>query len=808
MRRFRQRYASGRSISLLVFSAVLFAGQAPAATLHGVVRDPKGQPIARSRILVFARDHGEQITAIANSQGEYRIERLAGEYLVQAESPGLERSAAKTAELVGTADVAMDFTLGLAEIRTEILVTATGAPQSTDEIAKAVDLLRASDLVKNAEFSATEPLRSVPGIQLQTLGGPGAFTRILTRGLRPQDTAITIDGLRFRDAATTQGDATPFLENLFLIDTERIEVLRGTGSSIYGSNAIGGVVNVVTDEGGGPLHGELRAEGGGLGTMRGLARLAGGALNGKVNFSAGLQHLNVTRGVDGDDRYRNSSAQGSLQYRSAASASLTARLWAGDGFAQINSTPYAAPASALPPRGTIEAAPVSLDVQHRIEAGLPFSFGSANFVPALNDPDSRRSSRFLSAALIFSQQLNPRISYRLTYHNVITRRWFDDGPAGVRFPPKFNVSDRIRGGIDTAEGRADIKLTGWNLLSAGYEFERETYDSAHVDFAPAPVGQNYFTGAGQRSHNVFFSDQSRLFHDRLQISFSGRLQNFSLRSPVFEGGASRYTGLNFQAPPRAKTGDIAVAYFLARSGTKLRAHTGNGYRAPSIFERFGSSFFDGSFSPLGDPRLHPDRTVAFDTGLDQYLLGQKLRVSATWFYTNLQEVIAFDSSGFLRPAADPFGRSSGYINMGGGISRGAEVGMEASPFRSLRINAAYTYTNSGQRRSTVTNRDFFRVPFISANQFTVTATQQIGPRVDITGSVWIASDQPAIFSNRAFLFSGPRKVDIAANYTIPVNDHWRVRTYTKLSNILDSQYLQGGYRVPGRWGMVGLSFQF
>jgi vitamin B12 transporter len=792
----------------LALSAILFASQAPAATLHGVVRDPKGQPIARSRIFIFARHHGEPLTLTADAQGAYRVDQPAGEYLVQAESPGLERSAAKTVTLADTNELTVDFTLGLAEVRTEVLVTANGAAQSTDEIAKAVDSLRASDLEKNAEFSATESLRSIPGMQVQSLGGPGSFTRILTRGLRPQDTAITIDGLRFRDAATTQGDATPFLENMFLIDTERIEVLRGTGSSIYGSNAIGGVVNLVTGEGGGPLHGEVRAEGGGLGMMRGVARLAGGARDGKLSFSTGLQHLNVLNGIDGDDRFRNSSAQGSLQIRPARSVSLTARLWAGNSFAQINSTPFAAPASALPPRGPIEAVPVSLDVQHRIEAGQPFSYAGANFVPALDDPDSRRSSRFLSAALIFSQQVNDRISYHLTYHNVITRRWFDDGPAGVRFPPRFNVSDRIRGGTDTAEGRADIKLTGWNLLSGGYEFERETYDSAHLDSTPGPPVQNYYTGAGQRNHTIFFSDQSRLFKDRLQISFSGRLQNFGLRAPVFEGGGSRYSGVTYQAPPRAKTGDIAVAYFLAGAGTKLRAHTGNGYRSPAIFERFGSSFFEGVFTPLGDPRLRPDRTVAFDTGVDQYLFRQKLRVSATWFYTNLQEVILFDTSGFLRPASDPFGRSSGYVNTGGGIARGAELGVEASPFRSLKLSAGYTYTNSGLRRSTVTARDFFRMPFISNNQFTLTATQQIGRRMDVVGSVWIASDQPGIFSSRAFLFAGPRKVDLAANYTIPVNERTRVRLYGKLSNILDSQYLIGGYRVPDRWGIAGLSVQF
>jgi outer membrane cobalamin receptor len=58
-----------------------------------------------------------------------------------------------------------------------------------------------------------------------------------------------IDGLRFRDAATTQGDASSFLSDLLVVNTERLEVLRGSGSSLYGSNAIGGVINVLTDQG-------------------------------------------------------------------------------------------------------------------------------------------------------------------------------------------------------------------------------------------------------------------------------------------------------------------------------------------------------------------------------------------------------------------------------------------------------------------------------------------------------------------------------------------------------------------------------
>jgi iron complex outermembrane receptor protein len=625
--------------------------------------------------------------------------------------------------------------------------------------------------------------------------------------LRPQDTAVTIDGFRFRDAGTTQGDATPFLQDLYLADADRIEVLRGTGSAVYGSNAIGGVINIVTDTGGGRLHGEVKAEGGGLGLMRGAARLGGGSAGGLVNFSIGLQSIDVLSGVDGDDRFRNQTAQGSIQVRPAPGVSLSLHLWTSDSFAQINSTPYAAPAANLPATGVIHAVPVSLEVQHRIEAGLPFSYGSANFVPNLDDPDSRRASRFLAGSFAFQQQLGRRVSYRVAYNKVVTYRRFNDGPAGVRFPPAFSVADLIRGGTDTIESRVDIQAAKWNSFSAGYEFERESYRSRHLDFAPPPLGMNYFTAAGQRDNTVFFTDQFRLLRDRLQIGFAGRFQQFALRAPEFAGGLSTYLGLTFTSPPSAKTGDISAAW-LAAAGTKLRAHTGNGYRSPSIFERFGSSFFEGTFTPLGDPRLRPERTVAFDAGVDQYLFGQKLLLSGTWFYTNLQETILFDSSGFLAPALDPFGRSSGYINSGGGIARGGEFSAEASPSARLKLRAAYTYTNADVRRSTVRDRDFFQMPFTSTHQFSFVATQHIGRRLELVGDVWIASASPAIFSNRAFLFDGPRKIDLVANYTIPVSERSHVRLYGKIMNILDSQYLEGGYRVPGRWGMGGVSWEF
>jgi iron complex outermembrane receptor protein len=125
-------------------------------------------------------------------------------------------------------------------------------------------------------------------------------------------------------------------------------------------------------------------------------------------------------------------------------------------------------------------------------------------------------------------------------------------------------------------------------------------------------------------------------------------------------------------PPTAYTGDGSIVYLLRQSNTKFRAHVGNSFRAPSAFERYGG----GSGFYYGDPRLASERAVAFDGGLDQWLLASKLRVAATFFYTNLQETVTFANS---LSVSDPFGRFFGYANGGGGIARGFELSAHVSP---------------------------------------------------------------------------------------------------------------------------------
>jgi len=290
---------------------------------------------------------------------------------------------------------ALDIPLELAGVRSTVVVTASDTPQSVDEVSKAVTVLDRQDIDERDESAIAESLRTVPGLRVQQLGGPGSFTSIKTRGLRSEDTAVLIDGLRFRDAAATQGDASGFLEDLIVTDISRVEVLRGSGSSLYGSNAIGGVINLVTDEGGGPVHGNVLAEGGGLGMFRGRGQVAGGARNNSIVYSAGFSHLNVTRGVDGQDEARNTSGQGRVLFRLSPNTTLSGRIYAAKSRLQLNNSPQGI--GTLPPTGIIEAIPLSLTELRRYEAGVPTSqlnVGNATFIPAANDPDicGRRAS--------------------------------------------------------------------------------------------------------------------------------------------------------------------------------------------------------------------------------------------------------------------------------------------------------------------------------------------------------------------------------------------------------------------------------
>ena len=796
-----------RQVTSIVFllAAITIAPPIYSQTfLEGTVRDPQGASVDGAELTLY-RDRGNSPLGTTRTEaGAFRFAiDSRSSFLIEVNAPGFRKLS-----LTVRGNEPIAITLKLAGVDQHILVTAEAAAQTVDQISKAVSFIDASEIAQRNESSLSETLRDTPGLLVRNLGGPGQATSVRMRGLRADATSILIDGLRMRDTATIQGDASSFLSTFNIINVDHVEVLRGSGSSLYGSNAVGGTINVVTPQGGGPVHGDLQVEGGMLGLIRARATVSGGVRENRLVYSLGLLHLNVTGGIDGNDRARSSGLQSYSKYSIKPSFTVSGRLFFSDDFVQPNSSPTATgiPTANIPNTTIVQA--------------VPYQNGVGTFIPNRDDPDNRRASRFWSAAVVAHQSLGANADWQGSYQKVHTNRTFANGPAGFGFQPSVSNFSQFEGGIDTVVGRFSHRPTKWDSYSIGAEFERESYFNADDNRQPSPATVSTETHAGQRSQAYYFANQLVMLNQRLQISMSGRAQFFSLNHPsfVYKGTANPYETLNFGSAPKALTGDVAVSYFLPTSGTKLRSHVGNSYRAPGLYERFGSGFSYNAglnavlFSPYGDPRLSPDRYNSVDAGIDQYLWHDKIRLSGTWFYTRIARITQFDSSlSVVRPPTDIFGRSSGYFNGTGGISRGVEMTAELRPRRGTLLRTSYSYVNADTDQDLAV-KGFYQALSIPAHSFTAMLNQQLGKRTSLNVDLYHSGDYyNSLFAAgraRAYQYSGLTKIDLVGNRVLWQGEKLKLNGYLKFENVLNQTYYENGFLGAGGTLLGGLRVMF
>jgi iron complex outermembrane receptor protein len=770
--------------------------------VNGVVRDSSGAVIANATVRLESTAGNLIDRNNTDAGGRFVFNRVVPTRLVLvAEARDFERAVKTLTGAEQSKD--LEIVLSPASIAQQVTVTSTGFLEDLDDSTRAATVIGRNELDRRLEFSVAEALRETPGIRVAQLGGPGTPATIRIRGLRNQDTAILFDGMRFRDPAATQGDGSAFVQDMLTLNISRLEALRGCGSSLYGSNAIGGVVNILTDTGGGKFRGDLLAEGGGLGFFRSQLRLGGGTEQNRLNYSLGLGHLNVMEGVDGDDRARNTGGQGFLQFRPTDTIVLSSRLSLANTFLGLNLSP--ALTSNAPRSGFVTAIPLSPEETAKRQAGLPFTLGNATVFPAANDPDSRRASWFTSALFAMDHQLSPRLNYRAAYQLVDTRRKFPNGPGGIGFQPLIYDESRFDGRIDTAQIR--VNHTGnRNLLSGGAEWEREAFDNGGLTLAANPAANSsYRAQVSQRAMAVFAEDRIRLLASKLQITLSGRAQTFDLRRPVVSGNLPAYLTAPVPSPPNAFTGDASVMYRFEKTNTKLRAHVGNAFRAPSLYERYGTGFFGGVFTPYGDPRLAPERSLGGDAGIDQYFSGRRLRLSATYFYTELRTVVGFDFSGLVNRTTDPFGRSSGYFNTNGGLARGVEFEAQAALWRGFQITGSYTHTRTLERRAVAAGT--LKTPRIYEHTVGIAATQTMR-RFTFTANFLGSPEFIGVISGRAVFWEGPKRLDATASYRLKTGERFKPEIFGRFENLLGQTYYEDGYRTPGRWAVAGLRVSF
>jgi iron complex outermembrane receptor protein len=765
-------------------SVIVVTGQT-GTNISGRVTDEHRASVAEAEVSLQSRS-GAQLVAVTDNNGGYTFKGLgAGDYVIEVKARGFSEFSSKPLHLTRGQSLTNDIQLAVQAVNANVVVTATGTAQTTDEISKAVSVLSDQVIESKRELTLAESVRGLPGVRVQQQGSYGSLTTIRLRGQRTFDTAFLLDGLRVRDASDINGSAAPFIADLLPSDLDRVEMLRGSGSSIYGTNAIGGVINLIPKTGQGKPNFEFGFDGGSLALFR--ERLKGsGGIGRSLGYSFGLTRLDVRHGVDGHDEYGNTAGGTHWELNASPSITISANFFGTISNARLNDSPFALPAAFT-------------------GGQYPDAVAGLTFQPDFNNPDQGRRNRVLVGGVKLAHEVNDKVSYSIAYQHVGTRRRNYNGsqidPKFAAFYPfgDFAFMSINNGGTDTIDARANLRFGRHNLATAGFEYEHE---SIFQSSTPSFSSVNNTTDR-QDTYAVFGQDQMFFLNDRLQLSLGVRGQSFKVRP------ADRPGFLNAIDPKNSLTGDGSIAYFIRSTNTKLRAHVGNGFRAPSLFERFGQGTFGSAGAVrFGDPTLRAEQSISVDAGFDQRLATDRVLFGATYFYTRLQRTIAFRSF-----TTDPLGlgRFSGYVNQPGGISRGVETYAELAPWRSANLRASYTYTNSDRFVAGAGIQPEYVIPkhllgFDFSQRY---RSFQFNFDLNRTGA-YLA---PVFENNFPFrmaelTFPGYTKADLYGSYERTVTERVGITLFAGADNLFDVTYYENGFRAPGITARGGVNVRF
>ncbi len=538
---------------------------------------------------------------------------------------------AQTAPVAPTPDVA--GSAAATEVET-VVVTANRSPRPIDQVGQQVTVLTLPQIRLDQETSVADILARTPGVVVTRNGGPGQTTSLNIRGADSDHTLVLIDGVKVNDPSSV-GTGYDFA-NLTTGDISRIEVLRGPQSTLYGSEAIGGVVNVITSEATRPLEGDVQAEGGSYGTAY-------------VNGGIG--------GRQGPATFRLGA-----YYQSTDSVSAFDRAFGGreaDGF-------HTAGASG---RFTYDLAP---DVQFDERAYYTFSRAefdgfdtpSTGFAAFGDDAEFGRTQQVVDYTGLNVAALGGQLKNRIAYeYNELDRRTEDPNPG-----PSYQSGDKA-----TFDG-----------LGRSQTFDYEG------SYAVAPGYDLVFGAQDERSQ---FSTESPAFFTPLtkaNVSIAsgyGQITGQVLPNLTLTGGLRYDAHSTFGDHV---TGQASAAW-VARPGTILRASFGQGFKAPSLFQLYGAN---------GVLTLRPESANGWDASVEQHLLDDRLVVSATYFgrkTTNLIDFVFCASA--AQPGCTParLAAFGFYDNVARNEAEGVELQADWKPLDALEFTGNYTFDDDEDR---------------------------------------------------------------------------------------------------------------
>lgn len=627
------------------------------------------------------------------------------------------------APLICRAQDATSSALPKSEAETEeIVVSATRIETPINEIGSSVTVITDKEIERDQNRTLPDVLRTVPGLNIVQTGGPGGKTSVFMRGSNSNHTKVLIDGIDVNDPSQ---DGVFDFGQVLTSDIAQVEVLRGPQSSLYGSDAIGGVVNIVTKTGEGPPQFTGRLEGGSFETFNQSASVRGSVSRFRYSFNVEHFLADDTPVTPLDllppgrkrinDSYENITVSTKLgvDLTDIFSIDLVGRytdstlFFTGDDFSFFPSVPAAA--------------------QSEQNARQLFTRGDARLA-------------------LFGGAFKNRFGVGYTnYHTTVQAP-----DTGFGVPPKnINHGDRLK-----FDWQGNVELGKGQALILGVEGQTDRL----ID---SPISAENGNAAG-------FAELQSEVVSNLFVAASGRYDD----NERFGGKA---------------TWRIAPAYLIPKTGTKLKASYGTGFKAPSLTQLFVSF---PAFNFFANPNLEPEESEGFDFGFEQALAEERVRFGATYFHNDITNLIAANAT------------FTSLENIGKATTEGVEAFVSVAVTERFQVRGDYTYTDA---IDDTTNLELLRRPkhkaslnltWLPTNRLSFSATMlYVGSQVDGNRSFSIQR----LDADPYFL------VNLAADYDLGKG----VTLFTRIDNLFDRRYESPtGFQRPGFGVFAGIRVNF
>src|SRR5579871_4738204 len=618
----------------------------------------------------------------------------------------------------------------------ETVVTAGRLDMPASQVPNSITVITAKDIERKQSATVNQALQNVPGMEVVQSGGPGQITYTYTRGSNDQDTLVLMDGIPLNDPIATARNYD-YLDELSLGGVKQIEVVRGPQSVLYGSNAMAGVVNIVTQDGGGPTGGSVLFEGGSYGTVRESASASGGGCLGDYALSASYFD---TAGFPAADKafgntYNNPDTDFSSLLKLGAQPVSNLREEVLVNYNQSRISLDDGAGSEAQPQPVMDDANYWGD-QKQVLVGSKtrLSLGNWNQSLILSFGDNNRS--------------------------------YSDSQS-TAYPNSSTFVNQYDGQTAQATWQNDLKLASDKNMVFGLQAYREWGSSSSLSSGVPGVP----TQASQWSESFFW-----------QMQYSRGDREFFTAGIRVDDDSSY--GVH-------ATNQEGIAYFIPGLETKLKATYGTGFSAPSLYQLYAAA-------PTGNSSLQPETSTGYDFGFEQPLFGGAVRLGATYFHNDFENLILF---------VGPFGAGQ-YQNSAAFQTRGVEASLDVKIEKALTLKGSYTYTEvETSVPATQGNSPLLQKP---ANQAGLDLDYQEGPlEAGVSGLYVGARPDWDYYAN--FFAGAP--VTLAEYYLVNLRASFQVdghvKLYARVDNLFNQFYEQVyGFGTPGLSGYAGTKVSF